>query len=141
MSAEPRRRVADPDQVKASVAHVQELLRTGASKKAAFEAVAQQEGTTWGAIQQRYYVATKADRANGDRQARDLIAQSRAFPADRDPTKAGRAGAKRKPDQPTGSVADLLAQAAELTRQASVLVRELERDAQRWRQLRASLDE
>ena len=39
------------------------------------------------------------------------------------------------------SVAELLAKAAELTAQASVLIAELERDANRWRQLRASLDE
>jgi hypothetical protein len=118
-----------------------ELMRGGASGKAAFEQIAAETGESAGTVQARYYrVARKA----GEVQRRPRSKGA----ATAKPAAAPKVRAARKPRQKaaaapaasTNSLASQLDSAAKLLQQAASEIRSLEGDAQKWRQIRPLLD-
>jgi len=97
-------------------ARVAELERAGMSRSAAFERVADLEGVSKGAVSQRYYVARKG---------------SESAPAR---PRARKTGATA-PVVDGADLGTLIETAALMVLEAVKHVRDLERDAERWREV------
>jgi len=106
---------------------VVDMTRAGLTVKAAAEALSDELGATPGAIAQRYYVA-----------ARELDPSRPTTPRRRSTD----AAAPPPPQSPLEvDVANLLETAAAMIGEAAKGLRELERDAERWRAIRAVIDD
>ena len=118
-----------------------ELMRAGASGKAAFEQIAAETGESAGTVQARYYrVARKAGEVQRRPRSKTPAARAAAAPRARAGRGAGAAAPAKAPAASAGSLAAKLDAATKLLQEAAGQIRSLEGDAEKWRQIRPLLD-